>query len=176
MDFVGGGGNIAIATALHPSFFVYCILNIRQFVGFIYPFSHACLRLRFLDVETNTGQRRPVPDVYRVLCSNVRGQAGNLRDLTVALFQYDTQLCSETLVQDIRHVSELLVPRFSRCLVVKGHNDSGQSDGGICTRWNGYGAFHQPKFECGCCEMLGFKVCGVGQNFYVFSLYGNTDL
>ena len=41
---------------------------------------------------------------------------------------------------------------------------------------DGYGAFRQPKFECGCCEKLGFRVCGVRQNLYVFSLYRNPDL
>ena len=29
MGFVGGGGNIAIATALPPSSLVYCIVNIK---------------------------------------------------------------------------------------------------------------------------------------------------
>ena len=37
-------------------------------------------------------------------------------------------------------------------------------------------AFRQPKFECGCCEMLIFRVCGARQNLYVFSLYRNLDL
>ena len=41
---------------------------------------------------------------------------------------------------------------------------------------DGYGAFRQPKFECGCCEMLVFRVCGVGQDLYVFSLCRNPDL
>ena len=36
--------------------------------------------------------------------------------------------------------------------------------------------FATPKFECGCCEMLGFSVCGVRQNLYVFSLHPNHDL
>ena len=35
--------------------------------------------------------------------------AGNLSDLTVASSQYDILLCSETLVSDMRHVSEVLV-------------------------------------------------------------------
>ena len=39
-----------------------------------------------------------------------------------------------------------------------------------------YGAFRQPKFECGCFEMLIFRVCGVRQNLYVFSLYRSPDL
>ena len=41
---------------------------------------------------------------------------------------------------------------------------------------DGYGAIRQPKFKCGCCEMLIFRVCGARQNFYVFSLYRNTGL
>ena len=65
-------------------------------------------------METNPGQRRPVTDVCRILCSNVRVLAGNLSDLTVASSQYDILLCSETWVSDMRHVSELLVPGFGR--------------------------------------------------------------
>ena len=79
-------------------------------MDFLYLIFYGCLRLRFLDVETNPGPRRPVPDVCRILCSNVRGLAGNLSDLTVASSQYDILLCSETLVSDMRHVSE--VPWF----------------------------------------------------------------
>ena len=75
-------------------------------------------------METNPGPRRPVPDVCRILCSNVRGLAGNLSDLTVASSQYDILLYSETLVSDMCHVSEVLVPGFgcvgARCLVPVG--------------------------------------------------------
>ena len=82
---------------------------------FIYLiFFYARLRLRFSDVETNPGLRRPVPTVCRLLCSNVQGLAWNLSDLTVASSQYDILLCSKTLVSDSRHVSELLVPGFGR--------------------------------------------------------------
>ena len=41
---------------------------------------------------------------------------------------------------------------------------------------DGYRAFPQPKFECGCCKMIVFRVCGVKQNHYVYSLYRNPDL
>ena len=34
---------------------------------FLYLIFYACLRLRFLDVETNPGSRRPVPTVCRIL-------------------------------------------------------------------------------------------------------------
>ena len=80
----------------------------------LYLIFYAHLRVRFLDVETNPGPRRPVPAICRILCSNVRGLDGNLSDLTVASSQYDILLCSETLVSDMRHVSELLVHGFGR--------------------------------------------------------------
>ena len=79
-------------------------------MDFLYLIFYACLRLRFLDVETNPDPHRPVPAVCRILCSNMWGLAGNLSDLTVALSQYDVLLCSETLVLDMCLVSELLVP------------------------------------------------------------------
>ena len=41
---------------------------------------------------------------------------------------------------------------------------------------DGYGAFRQPKFACGCYEMLFFRVCGVRLNLNVYSLYLNLDL
>ena len=65
-----------------------------------------------MDVETNPGPQRPVPDVCRILCSNVRRLARNLSDMTVASSQHDKLLCSETLVSDMRHVSDVLVPGF----------------------------------------------------------------
>ena len=83
-------------------------------MNFLYLIFCGCLRLRFLDVETNPGLRCPVPDVYRILCSNVWGLAANLSDLTLASSLYDILLCSETLASDMRHVSEVLVPGFCR--------------------------------------------------------------
>ena len=82
----------------NPHHSVYYIVNIKQFMDFLYLIFYVCLRLQFLDVENNLGPRRPVPAVYRLLCSNVRGLAGNLSDLTVASSRYDILMCSETLV------------------------------------------------------------------------------
>ena len=115
MCFVGVGGKIDYHTPI-IIFVLYCKHQI------VYGFSlifYGCLRLWFLDVETNPGLRRPVSDVCRILCSNVRDLAENLSDLTVASSQYDIPLCSETLVSyvlvsDMCHVSEVLVPSFGR--------------------------------------------------------------
>ena len=99
-------------------------------------------------MAANPGPRCPVPVVCRILSSNVL-------DLAVASSQYDIQLCSETLVLDMRHVSELLVRRFGRLSCA----------GAICLGPEGWlhiyemAAEHsQPKFEYGCCKILVFKV------------------
>ena len=177
MGFVGGGGcNINIATTLHKYFFVYCIVNIRQFMALVYLIVYACLRLRFLYVATNPGPLRLVPTypaVCGILCSNVLGLAGYLCDLTVAPYWYDILLCSETLVSDLRHMSELLIPGFGLCLV-PWQDTSAPRDGSICMRGPN---FRQPNFECGCfCEMLVFSVGGVRQYVYVVILYCSPDL
>ena len=90
-------------------------------MDFLYLIFYGCMQLRFLDAATKPGPRRPVSAVCRILCSNVRGLKGNLSDLTVASSQYDILLCSETLVSDMRHVSEVLVPGFGcRVLLCRG--------------------------------------------------------
>ena len=82
-------------------------------------------------------------------CYNVRGLAGNVSDLTVASSQYDILLCSETLVSDMRYVSEVLVPGFGHhVLLCRGTMP--RASGTAAYVRDGYGAFRQPKFECGC--------------------------
>ena len=144
-------------------------------MGFLYLIFYGCLRLRVLDVETNPGPNRLVPAVCRILCSNVRCLAATLSDLTVASSQYDILLCSETLVSDMRHVWEVLVPCFCRPVLLCWGKMPWARGMAAYVR-DGYGAFRQPKFECGRCEMLVFRICGVRQKRYVYSLYRNPDL
>ena len=40
-------------------------------------FFYVCMRLQFVDVETNPGLQRPVGVKGKILCSNVLGLAGN---------------------------------------------------------------------------------------------------
>ena len=75
----------------------------------------------------------------------------------------------------MRHVSELLVPGFGRpVLLCRGKMPLARGIAAYVL--DGYVAFHQPKLEGGCCEMLVIRVGGVRQNLVVFSLYRNTDL
>ena len=93
-------------------------------------------------------------------------------DLIVASSQYAILLCSETFISDM---SEQLFPGFDRpVLLCRGKMPRAR---GMATYVReGYRAFHQLKFQCGCCEILFFKVCGVRQNTNVFSLQCNPDL
>ena len=114
-------------------------------MDFLYLIFYGWISLRFLDVETNPGPRRPVPAVCRILCSNVLGLAGNLSDLTVASSQYDILLCSETFFSDMRHVSEVLVPGYGRPFLLW-QGKMPRALGMAAYVRDGYGAFRQPKF------------------------------
>ena len=103
------------------------------------------------------------------------GLAGNLSDLTVASSLYDILLCSANLVSDMRHVSRLLVPGLGRPVLLCWGKLPRARVMAVYVR-DDYGAFRQPKYECGCCEMLVFMVCGVRQKLYVFRLYLNPNL
>ena len=75
----------------------------------------------------------------------------------------------------MRHVSELLVRGFGH-IVLLCRGRMPRARGMAAYVRDGYGAFRQPMFECGSCKMLVFRVCGVRQNLYVYSLYRNPDL
>ena len=153
MGFVGGGRNIAIATALPPSSFVYCIVNIKWFMEFLYLIFYPCLSLRFWMWRLILA--RGILCLHcRLLCSNVRGLAGNLSDLAVASSQYDIMLCSETLVLYMRQVLELLVPGFGLPVLCRGKIP--RARGMAAYVQDGYGAFGPKKIECGCYEMVFF--------------------
>ena len=85
----------------------------------------------------------------------MRGLAGNLSDLTVDSSQYDILLCSETLVSDMRHVSEVLVPGFGLPVLLC-RSKMPLARGMATYVRDGYGAFRQPKLECGCWRNAGF--------------------
>ena len=132
---------------------------------------YACLELWFPDVNTNPGIRRPVPGACRIVYSIVRGLSKNLSDVTVASPQYDLLLCSETLVSDRRHISELLVPGFGRPVLLSRDRMPRARGMAVYIR-DGCGEFREPKFECGCCECW-YSGCVARLNFCVFSLYRN---
>ena len=58
---------------------------------------------------------------------------------------YDLLLCSETLVSDKRHISELLVPGFGRSVLLR-RDGMPWARGMAAYVRDGYGAYRQPKF------------------------------
>ena len=62
----------------------------------------------------------------------------------------------------LRILPEVLVPGFGRpvllCLV-----KMPRARGMAAYARDGYGAFRQPKFQCGCGEILVFRICGARQ-------------
>ena len=99
-------------------------------MDFLHLIFYGCLRHRFLDVETNPGPRRPVPAVCRILWVMCEAWPGTLVTWPLLRHSYETLLCFETLVSDMRHVSEVLVPGFGRSVLA-----SGPWDGCIRSRW-----------------------------------------
>ena len=95
-------------------------------------------------LETDPGPRRPVPEACRILCINVRGLSKNLSNVTVASSQYDLLLCSETLVSDRRHLSELMVPGFGRPVLLC-RDGVPRARGMAAYVRDGYREFRQPK-------------------------------
>ncbi len=81
----------------------------------------------------------------------------------------------ETLASSFRHVSEILIPRFKRPLLLR--RDS-------IPRARGMYVYIRPacsasriaKFECGCHEMMLVKICSRFNNYYIFSVYRNPNL
>lgn len=126
------------------------------------------------DVELNPGPVGRSRDC-RVLYANVRGLHGNLKDLTVQSREFDVLLCSETLVSDRRHLSELAIPGFGKPQQIL-QNERSRSRGLVAYVRNGFIGYRQKKYECRCCESLVIRVCGRLMNFYIFALYRNPDL
>ena len=87
------------------------------------------------------------------------GLTRNLSDITDSSSQYDILFCSETLVSDMRHVSEVLVPGFCHpVLLCRGKMP--RARGMAAYVRDGYGAFRQPNLSVvvAKCWLLGFVV------------------
>ena len=92
----------------------------------------------------------------------------------MASSQYDSLLCSKTLVTDRRHISELLVPGFGRPVLVC-RDRMILAVGWLHMCEMDMRDLANSNLSLGCCKMLVFRVCGARQNS-AFSLYRNPDL
>ena len=70
------------------------------------------LLLRAGDIHPNPGPHNN--NFCRVMYANIRGLKSNIQELTLSSTNFDIIFCSETLVSELRHVSELLIPNFRK--------------------------------------------------------------
>ncbi len=136
-------------------------------------YSHLLL-LRCGDVELNPGPVRSRRHSCRVLYSNIRGLFANLNDVSVVSQCHDVIFCSETLVSDYRHDSELLIPGFSKPLFIR-RNVAKRRRGMSVHIREGFSAHRKTKYECACHETIAIRVCAQLQNFYILGSYRNPD-
>ena len=174
MGFVGGSGNITIV--LLPYHVVFVL------IAFKYSLIYGTNPLYFLCLPGTSVSRcgdKPWPPGSGSWCLPNTLQecvvlSRNLSNLTLASSHDNLLLCSDTLLSDRHHTSELLVPGFGHPVFLC-QDGVPRSYGMAAYVRNGYGEFRHPKFDCGFYEMLVFRVCGARQNFYLFSWYHVPD-
>ena len=161
-------------------YIVYIMYISCIFVDMVVKFT--CSSLRYIsqrlitlsgDIEVNPGP--PQSKQCRMLYSNIRGLHKNIKDLAMASRQSDIVFCSETLVSNLRHISELLMPGFKKPILLKRDSIPRALGMAIYVR-EGFSASRKHTAECGCHEVQVMKVCGKRQNFYLFSIYRNPTL
>ena len=81
----------------------------------------------------------------------------------------------DTLVSSRRHISELMVLGFGRPMqLLRGEVIRFRTFAlYVCDHFS---AYRQRSYECGCCEVIVFRICSSGHNIYVFGMCRNPDL
>lgn len=69
--------------------------------------------------EPNSGSRRQPAKSCRILSANVLGLHKNLMDHTKDVTNHDLIFCSETLVSDLKNVSELRISNFREPVLIR---------------------------------------------------------
>ena len=123
------------------------------------------------DIHENPGPKRE----FSILYTNIRGLSANINDLRAASTKYDLLLCSETIVSDFRHNSELRISQFNKPLHIR-RNALPRARGMCAYVRSGFTAIRQREAECGCHEVMVMRVCSRYSNIYVYSCYRNPDL
>ena len=148
------------------------LLNIFYYSFYVFYFILKLLLLRAGDVHPNPGPRS---HFLKALYMNIRGLKANLQDVAIASSQYDLVFCSETLVSNYRHSSELLMPGFKKPILLR-RNAIPRAQGMCVYIHSTCTASRAKNFECGCHELITIKICSRFNNFYIFALYRNPNV
>ena len=88
---------------------------------------------------------------------------------------YHLVLCSETLVLNFRHFSEIIIPGFDKPYILR--RNSFPRACGMCIYIKScFCAARFKKYECRCHEIMAVIICSRFYNFFIFSLYRNAVL
>lgn len=93
-------------------FFFVCVLLLLLLLLFVC----GIVVLLLGDVELTPGP--DCPKYCRLLFGNTRGLRGNSDEPSAASIKFGIICCAETLVSDMRHTSELLLPNVNKSLLV----------------------------------------------------------
>ena len=154
--------------------FVYIVVVV-DFLNVKFLYFRLCLLVLSGDVELNPGPVNNRARQCRLLYCNIRGLHKNIQELIAVSRHYDILCCSETLVSNFRHVSELIIPGFRKPIILRRDAIPRARGMAVYVR-SDFSASHKIAFECICHETQVFKVSGKHNNFYIFSLYRNPDL
>ena len=155
--------------------FVCIVVVVVDFLNIKFLYFRLCLLVLSGDVELNPGPINNRTRQCRLLYCNIRGLHKNIQELIAVSRHYDILCCSETLVSNFRHVSELIIPGFRKPIILRRDAIPRARGMAVYVR-SDFSATHKIAFECKCHETQVFKVSGKHSNFYIFSLYRNPDL
>ena len=120
--------------------------------------------LRSSDVEENPepkASRRSYCAVY----ANIWSMDKNLSDYTLMARGGGVISCSEALLSSRSHNSKLMVPGFGRpMLLFRGEVDLFRGLA-VYVR-DGFLAYRQSGYECGCYEVIVVRICSISHYFY----------
>ena len=142
-------------------------------MGILYKHCFGRLRLlRSLDVEENPGRLHAG---RVVLCTPTSGAC--IRYCRICLLWPEVEMffLSETLVASRCHIFEFMVRGFGRPdQLLRGVVDRFR-EFAVYVR-DGFSAYRQRGYECGCCEVIVVNICSISHDFYVFGVYRNLVL
>ena len=162
----------ATMTAICIFFFYCCCMSNSLFMGILYKRYFGCLML-LKSCGGDSGMRASRSSC-RVVYANIRAC---IRSCLICLLLPAVELyfCSESLVSSRRHISEPIVPDFGRPMQLL-RDEADRFRGLAAYVHNGFSAYRQRSYRCGCCDVIVAKTCKSSHNFYVFSVYQNPDL
>ena len=178
-----GDPGSAMSTVISGAQYIFmdiCTSPFMYFVFVLFVQSSASYYVRLILIRSGDVELNPGPPSYfqkkncRVLYSNIRGLRTNFLDLFAQARNYDLIFLAETLVSNNKAKSEFLIPGFNGPEFIYRRGIPHAQGMAVYSR-TGQPVYRQKSLECGCHEILCFKIFSKFHNIYIFSLYRNPN-